>query len=110
MISNPDELIKPYDDPILELAKISKLKTPREKLNVLLMMHSLMKSIVVDFHKGKEELSSMDDELPIIIYIILYARIPNIEAEFAFIEDFINLDPTLESEKRLMTNLRVKTS
>jgi hypothetical protein len=97
----------PYHDSIQELYKLPKLKTPREKLNVLLMMHSAMKSSVVDFHHGKEELQSMDDELPIIIYIVMNAKIPELEAELAYVEDFINLDPTLESEKRLMTNIRV---
>ncbi len=34
-------------------------------------MRSMMRAAVIDFHKGKEELNSMDDELPVCIYIIL---------------------------------------
>lgn len=30
-----------------------------------MMMRSLIKAQVVDFHKGKEEILSMDDELPV---------------------------------------------
>jgi hypothetical protein len=30
-----------------------------------MMMRSLIKASVVDFHKGKEEILSMDDELPV---------------------------------------------
>lgn len=71
------------------------------------MMHSLMKSAVVDFHKGKEEMYSMDDELPIMIYILLRANLKNGFAEFNFIDDYVQFDPSLESEKRLMTNLKV---
>ena len=33
------------------------------------MTHSFMRSAVIDFHKGKEDVISMDDELPLIIYI-----------------------------------------
>jgi len=106
-VKTPQDGAKPYQDAINELSKLVQLKSPREKLTVLLMMHSSMKSYVVNFYKGKEELHSMDDELPIIIYIIVHAQVPDLEAELAFVEDFINLDPTLESEKRLMTNLRV---
>lgn len=97
----------PYIDAINELSKLSKLKCPREKLGVLLMMHSLMKSAVVDFHKGKEEVCSMDEELPIMIYILLHAKMENAAAELNFVDDYVQFDPTLESEKRLMTNLRV---
>ena len=97
----------PYADAINELSKLSKLKSPREKLGTLLMMHSLMKSAVVDFHKGKEEVCSMDEELPIMIYILLHANLENASAEFNFVDDYVQFDPALESEKRLMTNLRV---
>lgn len=68
-----------------------------------------MRAEVIDFYKGKEELVSMDDELPVNIFIVLMCNIKNIFAEFSFVEDFINLDPTIESEKRLITNLRVLT-
>jgi len=97
----------PYIDAINELGKLSRLKSPREKLGILLMMHSLMKSAVVDFHKGKEEMYSMDDELPIMIYILLRANLKNGFAEFSFVDDYVQFDHTLESEKRLMTNLKV---
>jgi Vacuolar sorting protein 9 (VPS9) domain len=71
------------------------------------MTHSLMKSLVVDYHKGKEEIGSMDDELPLMIYIILNANIDHVGAELHFVEDYVNVDPMLESDKRLMTNLTV---
>jgi len=71
------------------------------------MMHSLMRSSVVDFYKGKEEVSSMDEELPLTIFILLYSRVEDLVAELNFIDDYVSLDPTLESEKRLMTNIKV---
>jgi len=97
----------PYIDAINEINKVPSLKAPREKLGALLMMHSLMKSAVVDFHKGKEEVCSMDEELPILIYILLQCKLENAAAEFNFVDDYVQFDPNLESEKRLMTNLKV---
>jgi hypothetical protein len=45
------------------------------------MMRTFMKLEVYDFYKGKEELVSMDDELPIYIYIVLNSDVENIFAE-----------------------------
>ena len=64
--------MRPYNHAIRELEKISYCESPREKLKCIMMMKSMMKASVIDFHSAKEELASMDDELPIIIYIILY--------------------------------------
>lgn len=107
MIAPLNEKDYPYKDAYLEMDKLSKLRSPREKLGVLLMMHSLMRSCVVDFYKGKEEVSSMDEELPLLIYILLYCRVEDLVAELSFIDDYVNLDSSLESEKRLMTNIKV---
>ena len=71
------------------------------------MMHSSMKASVVDFYKGKEEICSMDEELPLLIYILLNAKLENIFAELNFVQDYVNIDPSLDSEKRMMTNVIV---
>jgi len=42
-----------------------------------------MRAGVIDFHKGQEELASMDDELPIVIYIILMADVENLFTELS---------------------------
>ena len=49
----------------------------------------------------------MDDELPIVIYIILIADVENLFTELSMVEDFVEMDPAIESEKRFLTNLRV---
>ena len=49
----------------------------------------------------------MDDELPILIYIVLHSQIPNILAELNFIKDFISLDQQLDDESMLITNISV---
>lgn len=66
-----------------------------------------MKSSVVDFHKGKQELVSMDDELPLIIFILVHTTPEFLYSDIHFVEDFIKLETSLESEKRLMVNIKV---
>jgi len=97
----------PYINAINEFSKISKVRSPKEKLAVLLMVNSLMKSSVVEYHQGKQEITSMDEQLPILIYVVLHCQVENIAAELNFIHDFVNLDPTLESEEMLMANFKM---
>ena len=49
------------------------------------MMRNLIKCEILKYSKGKTDLVAMDDELPIMIYIVLLANIPNIFAEFSFV-------------------------
>ena len=65
---------------VVESAKPSKMI--QNKVNALVDFH----------HNGRVELASMDDELPILIYIVLHSDVPNMLAEMRFIEDFIRLD------------------
>lgn len=48
----------------------------------------------------------MDDELPVIIYIALLSDIQLHYANFAYVDDFCNTDPTIETERRLLTTLQ----
>lgn len=41
-------------------------------------MYNQMKSHVTEFYNGKQEITSLDDQLPVIIYIVLMANIPQI--------------------------------
>ncbi len=63
-----------------------------------MMMRSMMRACVFDFFKGKEELVGMDDELPIVIYIIFKADVPNIYSELSYVEDFVKFDVSVENE------------
>ena len=63
-----------------------------------MMMRAMMKSHVIDFHKGKEELRCMEDELPVVIYIVIMSDIMNVFSQFSFVEDFINANNMLENE------------
>jgi hypothetical protein len=63
----------------------------------------------VEYNNIKEELSTMDDELPIIIYIVLMSEFRNQYAEIQFVDDFSNTDSSIESERRVLTNIRVQS-
>ncbi len=71
------------------------------------MANSMMRTSVVDFHKGKLELSTMDDELPLTIYVLSQTKVANLMAELSLIDDYIRFFQEYESELRLITNLRV---
>ncbi len=64
-------------------------------MNTLLMMHSLIKSSIVDFHRGKEEILSMDDELPLFILVTAKSNYPHFIADLNMVGDFIKDDPNV---------------
>lgn len=49
----------------------------------------------------------MDDELPIVIFIVLRTQNNNFPADLQFIEHYINFEHDNDYEARLLTNLRV---
>ena len=61
----------PYAETIELFNKIGTLTAPLEKLNCWLSSMACMKTTVLDYWKSKEELGTMDDELPVIIYIVV---------------------------------------
>lgn len=67
----------------------------------------MMKTSVYEFHKGKLELSTMDDELPLTIFVLSQSKVENLMAELTFVDDYIRFFQEYESEIRLITNLRV---
>jgi len=98
---------KPYFAAINDLNKLNLFWNPREKLNTLLSAVSQLKSAIVDFHYGKIELESMDDQLPLLIYIVLQSTVTDFVSELKFIEDFISFDQQLDDESQLITNILV---
>jgi len=44
-----------------------------------------MKTDVVDYWKNKEEIGTMDDELPIIVFIVSRSTVPNLFAEVRYL-------------------------
>ena len=67
-----------------------------------------MKAAIVDFYKGKFELSAMDDVLPLTIYCVAMADLSHPASEYNIMYDFTSVyDKGFEFEKRLLTNFDV---
>lgn len=98
------DLAVPYANAIETLKKLGSYSTPLEKLNCCLNTSANMKTAVIDYWKGREELDSMDDELPLLIFVIYQARVPNINAEVALLLDYIGRSSRFEKEQRLLIN------
>jgi hypothetical protein len=64
-----------------------------------------MKTEVVDHWNGRLTLESIDDEFPILIYMIAYSSVPTLLAELEFLQDYMNDNPKFEKDLRLLTDM-----
>jgi hypothetical protein len=99
-----ESLETPYKESLSILNKLEEFGTPVEKLNCLLTTVATMKTEVVDYWKGKEELQAMDDELPIVIYLVVSSEISNLPAQIYMLQDYVGTESRFENELRLVTN------
>ncbi len=105
---HPSHRDLPYIESIKALEKIQQFTSPREKLVCVAESFSTLKTAVVDFWKGKIELSQMDDVLPLVIYLVSEADMTHPCTEFDLLEDYLKFnDKGFELERKLLTNLSV---
>ena len=65
-----------------------------------------MRNRFLEYTSGKDELISMDDELPIIIYIVTQVNIGNIFAELNLVDDYIKTSMRDElMQNKMVTNM-----
>ena len=96
----------PYKNVIENINKISYEKYIKNKFKILTQSSLEMRSYILDYTSGKNELDSMDDELPIIIYIITKVDVENLFAELNMVDDYIKC--TMRDEllqNKMVTNL-----
>lgn len=67
----------PYIEAIREIERIESLENPGDMVGCLSASFEKLKTAVVDHHKGKLELSAMDDVLPLSIYTVSMANLSN---------------------------------
>ncbi len=79
----------PYKSVIENINKISYEKYLKNKIEILTQSSLEMRSCILEYTNGKTELESMDDEVPIIIYIVTQIDIENLYAELYMIDDYI---------------------
>lgn len=96
--------VKPYISAIREIEKISTLDNPVDMVQCLSLSFARLKSEVVDFHKGKFELESMDDVLPLTIYCVAFANLPYAASFHNIMQDFLRQVNGFDLERKLLCN------
>jgi hypothetical protein len=80
---------KPYKSVIDILNKIPLEKSLKKKFEIITQASLEIRTCILEYTNGKYELDSMDDELPIIIYITTQIKVNNLFAELNIIDDYI---------------------
>ena len=80
---------KPYQAAIREIEKIQHYDNPSEMVQCLSLWFAKLKSEVVDQHKGKFELESMDDVLPLSIFCFATANLDNASSLHNLMSDYL---------------------
>lgn len=100
--------IKGYQDPYIaaieSLNSLEKHSSPIEKLNCILESTTHMKTLVIDYWKGREELETMDDQLPVIIFIVCRTSTPSFPGQIEFLIDYTRCNASMDNENRLLIN------
>jgi Vacuolar sorting protein 9 (VPS9) domain len=94
----------PYLSAIENLNSLDKHTSPIEKLNCILESATNMKTTVIDYWKGKEELETMDDQLPVIIFIVCKTNLDSLPAQIEFLIDYTRFNTGVDNEHRLLIN------
>jgi len=105
---NKLNLYSPYKPTIEAINKIEFESNPREKFETLMKANLELKTSILDLTCGKSELDSMDDLLPLSIYVTTQIHMKNSVAEVNMIEDYFKYSKDcIDKESRVLTNLKV---
>ena len=97
-------LCLPYKSTIDNMNKIEFEQNPNIKFNTLIEAGLELRNTVLGNDNGKNDLSSMDDELPIFIYCSTQINTKNAPAEYHMIEDYIKYSNMNMNESKVLTN------
>lgn len=95
---------KPYQAAIREVDKIGQSENPIEMVTQLSLCFARLKSEVVDYHKGKLELESMDDVLPLSIYCVAMSELQCAGSHHDMMRDFLRHTSGYDLERKLLAN------
>ena len=101
-ISNDEN---PFATSINLINMIQYEQNPKKKFKNLTQCALEMRNSILFNSKGKTELDSMDDELPIFIYCTTQINIKNAPAEFHMVEDYLHFASTELDESKVVTNV-----
>ena len=104
--SNHSFLCLPFKSTIDYINKIEYEQNPKSKFDTLIEAGLELRNTILGCYGGKNELNSMDDELPIVLYISTQIKINNLAAELYMVDDYIkcSLGDDLVQNK-MITNL-----
>ena len=96
----------PFKPVIENTNKIPLEKCLKNKFKIMTQCSLEIRECILEYTGGKHELESMDDELPIIIYLVTQINVENLFAELNMIDDYIKC--TMRDEliqNKMVTNL-----
>ena len=100
-----NENSKPYKSTIDYVNKMEYEQNPKIKFEIILGAGLDLRNTILGNNNGKYDLESIDEELPIYIYICTQINIKNIYAELHMTEDYlINAYPD-EEESKVLKNM-----
>ena len=102
---NESQLCLPFKSTIDYINKIEYEQNPKSKFDTLIEAGLELRNTILGCHGGKNELNSMDDELPIFIYCTTQINIKNAPAEYHMIEDYLKFASTELDESKVVTNV-----
>ena len=73
------------------------------------MMNSQMRSEILTFHDMTVELESMDDELPLTIFILSLTEVKDMVSNLNYIRNYIELHHAMDAEEKIITHLIAST-
>jgi len=97
----------PYKSTINCINKIKNEISPKDKLDTLMKASLELRNCILDITKGKSELSSMDEELPLFIYMCTQIEIENVFTELNIIDHYLKYSKSVDKESKVLTNLMV---
>jgi hypothetical protein len=102
-----------YFDAIAEMEKVQYCQTPRDKLvrglnqACIVMMNSEMRSAVIKYHHAKLEIESMDEELPITIFVLSRVYCRQLYSHLHFVRHYLKSKDESDNQERVVSNVLV---
>ena len=102
---NESPLCLPFKSTIDYINKIEYEQNPKSKFDTLIEAGLELRNTILGCHGGKNELNSMDDELPIFIYCSTQTNIKNAPAEYHMVEDYLHFASAELDESKVVTTV-----
>lgn len=93
-----------YQMAIDTLNQLSTSLLPSEQLRRLILSYHLIKT---SLGAQKVVMANMDEELPVIIFVLAHLQVDSLYAMLCLLDDYLSVDPVYEQDRRTMINYKV---